>query len=308
MTIKRRNFLKAAAGGSILLATGSSPVFGAAPVHNLSPDALGILYDSNLCIGCQVCVYACKRANDMPVEHSGPYRVWDNPLDLSAKTLNVIKMHTEGDDFAFIKRHCMHCLEPACVNACPVSALQKDAKSGVVTYDKHACIGCRYCQIVCPYNVPKFEWNDPFPQIRKCQLCDHLFAQGRYSACCESCPTGASLFGPVKRLKQEADRRLTMQPGRYYRYPVNHIETGQTASHKAKPYIQHVYGAEEVGGSQVMMLSGTSFAKLGMPELPERSYVSQLKGISKGLYKYLLLPAAAFGGLLYVVRRNSQHE
>jgi Fe-S-cluster-containing dehydrogenase component len=308
MTIKRRNFLKAAAGGSILLATGSSPVFGAAPVHKLSPDALGILYDSNLCIGCQACVYACKRANDMPVEHTGPYRVWDNPLDLSAKTLNVIKMHTEGDDFAFIKRHCMHCLEPACVNACPVSALQKDAKSGVVTYDKHACIGCRYCQIVCPYNVPKFEWNDPFPQIRKCQLCDHLFEQGGYSACCESCPTGASLFGPVQELRKEARRRLRMTPGKRYEFPLNHITKGGTTTHVAEPYQDDIYALEELGGSQCMILAGTNFQKLGLPELRKKSYVSDLAGVSKGLYKYMLLPIAAFGGLLYLVKKRDDHE
>jgi Fe-S-cluster-containing dehydrogenase component len=307
MTIKRRNFLKAAAGGGLLLATGAAPALGAEKPH-VPPEAVGMLYDSTLCIGCQACVYACKQANDMPVEHTGRYRVWDNPLDLSAKTLNVIKMHTEGDSFAFIKRHCMHCLKPACVNACPVSALLKDPRTGVVTYNKDACIGCRYCQIACPYNVPKFEWNDPFPQIRKCQFCDHLFDRGRYSACCESCPTGASLFGPVHKLRQEAVRRLSMEPGRYYDFPVNHIESGKPTRHKAGAYLQHIYGAEEVGGSQVMMLSGTSFTKLGLPELRSESYVSTLEGISGSLYKYLILPAAAFGGLLYVVRRNSEHD
>ena len=201
MSIKRRDFLKAAVGSSLTVAAGAQPGLAASKGGEVSPDALGILYDSNLCIGCQACMTACKQANDMPVEHSGGQTYWDNPLDLSAKTLNIIKMYNGGDKPAFVKRQCLHCLEPACASACPVSALEKDPRTGIVTYDKDACIGCRYCQIACPYNVPKFEWDNPFPQIRKCELCHHLLAEDRYAACCEACPTGASLYGPVTKLR-----------------------------------------------------------------------------------------------------------
>ncbi|MCF8038325.1 MAG: hydrogenase 2 operon protein HybA, partial [Desulfohalobiaceae bacterium] len=280
MSIKRRDFLKTAAGSSLALAAGVRPGPAVAKEQRLSPEAVGILYDANLCIGCQACMTACKKANDMPVESSGQENTWDRPLDLSASTLNIIKMYDGGEKPAFVKRHCMHCLEPACVTACPVSALVKDPRTGVVTYDKKACIGCRYCQIVCPYNVPKFEWDDPFPQIRKCQFCDHLFEQGRYSACCESCPTGASLFGPFRDLKQEAERRLQMEPGRYYEFPVNHIGTGKTQTHKSVPYVRKIYGAEELGGSQVMLLSGVDYSKLGLPEVRKKSYVSDVESIS----------------------------
>jgi Fe-S-cluster-containing dehydrogenase component len=308
MSIKRRDFLKTAAGSSLLLAAGTSTAWGASAQDELPPKALGILYDSNLCIGCQACMTACKRANDMPAEHSGPNSIWDNPLDLSAKTLNIIKMYTSGEEQAFVKRQCMHCLEPACAAACPVSALRKDPETGVVTYDKDACIGCRYCQIACPYNVPKFEWDDPFPQIQKCQLCDHLYDQGRYAACCEACPTGASLFGPVKDLQEEAQRRLLMEPGRYYEFPVNHIQKGSAVRHRAKAYVDHIYGAQELGGTQVMLLAGTDFQNLGLPELKATSYVRDLEGISKGLYKYMLYPVAALGGLLYVVKKRGGHD
>jgi len=307
MSIKRRDFLKATAGTGALLAAGAQPSLAAGTEGELPPEAVGILYDSNLCIGCQACMDACKRANDMPVEHSSG-ETWDNPIDLSAKTLNIIKMHREGDEFAFIKRQCMHCLEPACVSACPVSALQKDPVNGVVTYDKSACIGCRYCQVACPYNVPKFEWDDPFPQIRKCQLCDHLYDQGHYAACCEFCPTGASLFGPVEELRKEAQRRLMMTPGKTYEFPLNHISKGGTTSHVAKPYKEHIYALEELGGSQCMILAGTDFQKLGLPELRKKSYVSDLAGVSEGLYKYMVLPIAAFGGLVYLVKKRGGHE
>ncbi|MCF8105080.1 MAG: hydrogenase 2 operon protein HybA [Desulfohalobiaceae bacterium] len=308
MSIKRRDFLKTAAGSSLALAAGIRSGPAEAKEQRLSPEAVGILYDSNLCIGCQACMTACKQANDMPVEPGDQEDIWDRPLDLSATTLNIIKMYDGGETPAFVKRQCLHCLEPACVTACPVSALEKDQRTGVVTYDKKACIGCRYCQIVCPYNVPKFEWDDPFPQIRKCQFCDHLFDQGRYSACCESCPTGASLFGPFRDLKQEAERRLQMEPGRYYEFPVNHIGTGKTQTHKAEPYVREIYGAEELGGTQVLLLSGVDFTKLGLPKVRNKSYVSDVESISSTLYSYMLLPAAVFGGLLYVSKRNGKHE
>ena len=307
MSIKRRDFLKATAGTGALLATGAQPALASASEGELPPEAVGILYDSNLCIGCQACMPACKQANDMPAEHTLG-STWDNPLDLSGKTLNIIKMYREGDEYAFVKRQCMHCLDPACVSACPVSALQKDPKTGVVTYDKTACIGCRYCQVACPYNIPKFEWEDPFPQIYKCQLCDHLYEQGRYSACCESCPTGASLFGPVEELRKEARRRLRMTPGKRYEFPLNHITKGGTTTHVAEPYQDDIYAMEELGGSQCMILAGTNFQKLGLPELRKKSYVSDLAGVSKGLYKYMLLPIAAFGGLLYLVKKRDDHE
>jgi Fe-S-cluster-containing dehydrogenase component len=308
MTIKRREFLKATAAGGALMVAGSQSASASTGGEHIPPKAVGILYDSNLCIGCQACMTACKDANDMPPEHSGTNTTWDNPLDLSAKTLNVIKMYRDGDNYAFIKRHCQHCLDPACVNACPVSALVKNRETGVVTYDASACIGCRYCQVACPYNVPKFEWNSPFPKIQKCQLCDHLFEQGRYSACCESCPTGASLFGPVEQLKMEAERRLQMEPGKQYDFPVNNIENGETRRHKAEHYINHIYGSDEVGGSQYLILSGTDFSKLGLPDLRERSYVKDLEGIANTFYKYLIYPVAAFAGLAYLAKKRDHHE
>ena len=308
MSIKRRDFLKAAAGSGLLLAAGSQPALASSAGTELPPEALGILYDSNLCIGCQACMTACKKANDMPAEHTGVNSMWDNPIDLSAKTLNIIKMYREGEEFAFVKRQCLHCLEPSCAAACPVSALTKDPTTGVVTYNKDACIGCRYCQVACPYNVPKFEWDDPFPQIVKCQLCDHRYDQGHYAACCEACPTGASLFGPVRLLKEEARRRLMMTPGQECEFPVNHIEKGGTTSHRAREYVNHIYGEEELGGTQVMLLAGTDFQKLGLPKVKKTSYVSDMEGISKGLYTYMLFPVAAFGGLFSLVKIHSDLE
>ncbi|PLX47227.1 MAG: hydrogenase 2 protein HybA [Desulfobulbaceae bacterium] len=313
MAITRRNLLKASACTGALLACGSSAQ--AAREAAMPAGALGILYDSSLCIGCQACMVGCKQANDMEPDPEGGQTIWDNPADLSSRTLTVIKKYEEGkartrnqtkDGFAFVKLQCMHCADPACVSACPVSAMTKDAETGIVSYNKKACIGCRYCQIACPYNIPKFEWHKPLPQIVKCELCRHLIAKGGISACCASCPTGASLFGPVELLKEEAHRRLLYEAGHYYEFPLHDIRSGRSVVQPAALYKQKLYGEKELGGSQVMLLSAVDFHHLGMPELPDKSYASTTETIQHTLYKGMFLPVALLGGLVYFVKKNAE--
>lgn len=313
MAITRRNLLKASACGGALLACGSSAQ--AARKVEIAPGALGILYDSTLCVGCQACMVACKQANAMEPDPIDNNQTWDNPDDLSSRTLTVIQKFEEGtarnqnqatDGFAFIKRQCMHCVDPACVSACPVSAMTKDKSTGIVSYNKKACIGCRYCQIACPYNIPKFEWHKALPQIVKCQLCHHLIAKGGISACCTACPTGASLFGPVTLLKQEAHHRLLYTPGKSYEFPLHDIRAKRTVSHRAAIYKDHLFGEKEMSGSQVMMLAAVDFQKLGMPDLPDESYASMTENIQHTLYKGMFLPIALLGGLVYFVKKNAE--
>jgi Fe-S-cluster-containing dehydrogenase component len=315
MDIKRRDFLKGLAGSAVLAM--ASPAMAVSSKESRLPDALGILYDSTLCVGCQVCMVACKKANDMPLEFHGNQKRWDNPVDLSAKTLNIIKAYENGipkskdreiDGYAFVKRQCMHCVDPACVSACPASAMTKDAKTGIVSYNKDACIGCRYCQVACQFNIPKFEWDNPFPKIVKCQLCSHLLAKGRIPACSNECPTGASLFGPVKDLLKEAEQRQTMMTGKYYEFPVSDISSTKKQVHKAKKYFPKIYGKTDGGGTQVLMLSGVPFNKLGLPMLPDRSYTAIAENIQHTLYKGMILPIIAFGGLIFLVKRSEKNK
>ncbi len=119
---------------------------------------------------------------------------------------------------------------------------------------------------------------------------------------------GLLYFGPVEKLRKEAQRRMLMKPGEYYEFPVNHIESGKTRVHKAKPYINHIYGLDELGGSQCMILAGVEFDKLGLPDVRRQSYVSDLEGVSKGLYKYVVYPVAALGGLVYLVKKRGVHD
>jgi len=318
MSMKRRDFIKlSASSGLLLAAAGPSVALARSEKKALPPEAMGILYDSTLCIGCQACMSGCKEANDMPVESFDPMKRWDTPQDLSASTLNIIKRYTDGDasvkdreqdGYAFIKRQCLHCVDPACVSACPVSALRKDPLSGVVSYHKEACIGCRYCQIACPFNVPKFQWASTTPEIVKCQLCRHLIPKGGYAACCSSCPTGASIYGPVEELLAEAKRRLLLEPGGYADFPLNRIGPGaggRTTSRPAGRYTQHLYGENEVGGTQVMFLAGVPFTKLGLPELPDEAFVRLADGIQYAIYKGMAYPLALLGALIYMIRKGA---
>jgi Fe-S-cluster-containing dehydrogenase component len=283
-------------------------------------EALGLLYDSTLCIGCKACVSACKTANDMPPEFSDSEQLWDTPTDISGNTLNVIKVYQDGnsatkdsekDGFAFMKVSCLHCVDPSCVSACPVSAMTKDPVTGIVSYDKDACIGCRYCVAACPFGVPRFQYDKALPQISKCQLCKHRIGEGKYAACAEVCPTGATLYGKVKDLHAESKRRLALKPGEFAVFPRGNINTHDQSSHTAKAasYLPQIYGEKELGGTQMLKLSAVPFEKLGMPKLPERSYAATSETMQHTLYgNALVLPLAVLGVMTYVAKRNVKDD
>lgn len=296
MAINRRDFLKFSAGASLLLSAGATPAR-AATTPELPAEAVGILYDATLCIGCMSCMVNCKKANSepggalyhketagtIPFEYPKGDQIYDAPDGLSDKTLCIIKAYKNGDKaavtekgapaFSFIKQHCLHCIEPACVSVCPVAALQKNKETGIVTYNKNRCFGCRYCQVACPFGIPMYEWEKASPSVVKCQLCNHLYAQGKYSACCEFCPTGASIFGKVEDLRAEAKRRLTLKPGETYAYPVKRVDGEERTEKVVDKYVNHVYGLDEAGGTQYLFLAGVNFDKLGFnPKITNQVY------------------------------------
>jgi formate dehydrogenase iron-sulfur subunit len=157
---------------------------------------------------------------------------------ISAHKLTAIQTHGER----FSRRLCMHCNEPSCVSVCPVGAFQKTAL-GPVVYDQTKCIGCRYCMLACPFQVPTYEWGSRTPRVRKCDMCYDRQMAGKPTACTEACPTQATICGDRDQLIAEARRRLAEKPDQYF---------------------PRVYGIEEAGGTSVLFLSAVPFEQLGL--------------------------------------------
>jgi Fe-S-cluster-containing dehydrogenase component len=211
--------------------------------------------------------------------------LWDDPLNLNANAKNIIKLY-KGEDGteSFMKMQCMHCVDPGCVSVCMLGALQKGEK-GIVTYNPDSCIGCRYCQVACPFNVPAFEWKSSTPQIVKCDLCQKRQEEGKIAACAEACPREAVIFGKFEDLQKEAHERIAAEPGKYD---------------------PKVYGETDGGGTQVLYLTSkqVSFASLGLPQLGEKSVPSLPETIQHTIYKGFAAPVALYAVLGAVVYRN----
>lgn len=190
---------------------------------------VGLLFDSTRCIACGACTSACKEQNKLP----GP--VDPVPTAYTWTTLDI-------KDGANVRRLCMHCIVPTCVSVCPVGALVKTAE-GPVVYDAKKCMGCRYCMMACPFDVPKYQWDRPVPVVGKCIMCTDRIQKGQPTACAEACPEGATLFGPREELAREARERIQKNPS---------------------GYINHIYGISEAGGTGVLMVAGVPFEKLGL--------------------------------------------
>ncbi len=187
-----------------------------------------MLIDLTLCVGCNSCQEACKKANGLP---DGEEK------KLSATAYTALEEH----DGVFVRRMCQHCESPTCASVCPVGAFTKTPE-GPVVYDESKCIGCRYCMQACPFQVPRYEWSSTYPRIRKCIFCHDRITKGLPTACAEACPTGATKFGERDELIAEAFNRIKGEPAKY---------------------VNKVYGQNEVGGTSILYITSVPFEQLG---------------------------------------------
>jgi Fe-S-cluster-containing dehydrogenase component len=270
--------------GAAVVASNTTLASGSA--GTASAEAVGMLYDTTKCIGCKACVSACAQANGLEPDTERADGLYQAPLTLNSKTKNIIKLYRTGGEQSFMKAQCMHCIDPACVGACMMHALKKDEK-GIVYWTGESCVGCRYCQVACPYGVPKFEWTSYNPKIVKCEMCRHRFADGKGPACCEVCPAGAVVYGKREELLAEAHRRLKASPERY---------------------VQKVYGEHDGGGTNVLYLAHVDFEKLGLPNLGVRPVPETVRNVQGTVYYGFAAPVALYGLLSLIIRRNQRKQ
>lgn len=156
----------------------------------------GFEVDLDKCTGCKACVAACHSLNGLE-----PTESWRDVGVLFGGTEVEVVQQT-------VTTACHHCEDPGCLNGCPVEAYEKDPETGIVRHLDDQCIGCQYCILKCPYDVPKYSKSRGI--VRKCDMCIQRLEVGEAPACVQACPTEAIQINVVKldEVKQRADEGL----------------------------------------------------------------------------------------------------
>ncbi|MBA2113979.1 DmsC/YnfH family molybdoenzyme membrane anchor subunit [Bremerella alba] len=168
------------------------------------------------CSGCKACVVACHNMNGLEESET-----WRNVgmLQSSIPSKPVVQHVTTA---------CHHCVDPGCLSGCPVQAYEKDPKLGIVVHLDDQCIGCKYCTLMCPYDVPKF--SEAKGIVRKCDMCRHRLAEGEAPACVQSCPNSAIKITIV----DQAVIRSEAKEGQFLRGAANPRITNPTTRYVGK--------------------------------------------------------------------------
>ncbi|OGU56922.1 MAG: 4Fe-4S ferredoxin, partial [Ignavibacteria bacterium GWF2_33_9] len=257
---------------------------------------MGVLVDVSGCVGCRNCEYACKVAHNLPAKDNEDFHkreVFDEFRRPSPASLTVVNEFDNPMNPLVphnAKYQCMHCLEPACASACIVGAFEKKG-NGAIVWNSDKCIGCRYCMVACPFQIPTFEFEVALkPNIAKCDFCYSRTEKGLLPACVANCPTEAITYGP-------RDEILLLAKKRIERYP--------------EKYINYIFGENEVGGTSWIYIAPIEFEKLKFPVLGDKPAPGVTEAIQHGIFSYFIPPLALFGwlgGVMWMQKRKQQVE
>lgn len=249
-------------------------------VRELHSGNVAKLIDVSSCIGCKACQVACSEWNDLRDNVGYCVGVYDNPVDLTDRSWTVMRFseyeNKESGKLEWLIRKdgCMHCEDPGCLKACPSPGAIIQYGNGIVDFQQENCVGCGYCTIGCPFNIPRISEKDG--KAYKCSLCSDRVMVGQEPACVKTCPTGAIRFGSKEDMKEYAAHRIEDLKNRGYK------DAG-------------LYDPEGVGGTHVMYVlhhNNTPSIYHGLPDKPK---VNTAVDIWKGAAKPIALGILAFG-------------
>lgn len=168
---------------------------------------LGFHFDQSRCTGCKACAIACKDSHDHPVGLR-----WRRVAEYAGGTW--LRSETDGtyrqDVFSYYTSYsCNHCDDPICVQVCPSTAMHK-GENGIVSVNADVCIGCRYCEMACPYSAPQF--NPASGVMTKCDLCADRLRAGQTPACVAACTTRALEYGDITELRARYGTQAAVEP------------------------------------------------------------------------------------------------
>ncbi|WP_422923837.1 DmsC/YnfH family molybdoenzyme membrane anchor subunit [Singulisphaera sp. PoT] len=215
------------------------------PTSNPGPgQQLAFEVDLDRCSGCKACVVACHALNGLDEDEC-----WrEVGLIVGGTTALPVLQHVTSS--------CHHCLEPACMKACPVDAYEKDPITGIVRHLDDQCFGCQYCTLACPYDAPKFQPAKGI--VRKCDMCSDRLREGEAPACVQACPHEAISIRLVDRAEiaaqAEAGEFLTSAPDPAYTRPTTRYISERPMSDAMRAADHHRLAPEHAHWPLVLML------------------------------------------------------